>query len=124
MLKINKKMIGTTIYRGNTSFKSNPYPRPEAIITKVGSKYVYIDDIQYEINTRLSNSEYLWLNGNLNNSIIIFTSKEKYDAHLFRKEFEKKLTKLIDQHGNNDLYSIPIDNIKQAAKLLLLNLNE
>ena len=124
MFKLNKKMVGTKIYRENTFFNSEPLPTVEAIITKVGSKYIYINNTQYEINRVRSTSEFFWLNGKSNNSIIIFTTEEKYKDHLCRKEVEKKLRKMINQSGNSYLYSIPIENIKQIAELLLLNSNE
>ena len=117
-------MVGTKIYRENTFFNSEPLPTVEAIITKVGSKYIYINNTQYEINRVRSTSEFFWLNGKSNNSIIIFTTEEKYKDHLCRKEVEKKLRKMINQSGNSYLYSIPIENIKQIAELLLLNSNE
>ena len=124
MFKLNKKMVGTKIYRENTFFNSEPLPTVEAIITKVGSKYIYINNTQYEINRVRSTSDFFWLNGKSNNSIIIFTTEEKYKDHLCRKEVEKKLRKMINQSGNSYLYSIPIENIKQIAELLLLNSNE
>lgn len=46
---ITKDMVGKTVYCLNSQPRRNYHPaKLERVVTKVGRKYIYIDDEQYE----------------------------------------------------------------------------
>ena len=116
---LTKNLVGTKLFCINCNYPNRDRDTNTVTLTKLGRKYIHINDAPYFELEHKSTSLYMYLTGNgFNDALMVFPDESSYQEYQQRQGLVRELFLFAKSNVDNDFDNISLENLKQIHKLM------
>ena len=120
---LTKNLVGTKLFCISCDLRDQD--ARTVTLTKLGRKYLHINDAPYVELEHKSTNLYTYLSGNgFNDTLKVFPNQASYQEYLQRDSLIRDVTNFTRMSIDNGFDHISLENLKQIHKLMSIDILE